>query len=28
VLGAGRSVLYVLPETAPVQGFMQALEQR
>lgn len=28
VLGASRSVVYVLPETRPVQGFMRALEQR
>lgn len=28
VLGAARSVVYVLPETRPVQGFMRALEQR
>ncbi|HET8745377.1 MAG TPA: L,D-transpeptidase [Ramlibacter sp.] len=27
VLGASRSVVYVLPETRPVQGFMQALEK-
>jgi hypothetical protein len=28
VLGASRSVVYVLPETRPVAGFMRALEQR
>lgn len=28
VLGAVRSVVYVLPETVPVQGFMRTLEQR
>ena len=28
VLGASRSVVYVLPETRSVTGFMQALEQR
>jgi hypothetical protein len=28
VLGASRSVVYVLPETRTVQGFMRALEQR
>jgi hypothetical protein len=28
VLGASRSVVYVLPETRTVQGFLRALEQR
>jgi hypothetical protein len=28
VLGASKSVVYVLPETRPVQGFVQAMEQR
>jgi hypothetical protein len=28
VLGAAPSVVYVLPETRPVEGFMRALEQR
>jgi hypothetical protein len=28
VLGASRSVVYVLPESRPMQGFMRALEQR